>query len=247
MAIGATLYDLRYDLLAETNQSLNPAHGTNIQAQYNHQLKRTQEEQWRMFAWPHLRLFKDVTLNAGQRYYDYPLGLPFDAIDRVWRKESVDWFTVDYGISPSTYSVFGGEDTRQWPIRRWRNVPSYNANTQITTPAAQFEVWPTPSQSGAIRVEGQAPLNALVSDTDTCIIDSNLIVLFAAAELLAAQKSEGAALKLQKAQQYQRKLMSQLGSVKRRMRSLSHDGGTMGAPGSSPRPTPYLDYIPMNG
>ena len=247
MAIGVTLADLRRDLLAETNQSLNPAHALNVKAIYDHQLKRTQEEQWRMFAWPHLRLFKDVTLNAGQRYYNYPAALPFDGIDRVWRKESVDWFTVDYGVSPATYSVFGGEDAQQWPIRRWRNVARYDEATGKTNPTAQFEVWPVPSQNGSIRIEGQAPLNPLVNDEDTCVLDSNLIVLFAAAELLANQKSEGAALKLQKAQQYQRKLMTQLGSVKRRMRSLSHDGGTMGAPGSSPRATPYLDYIPMNG
>lgn len=245
MPIGVSLADLRLELYAETNQSLNPAHGLNIKDTYDHQLRRTQLEQWRMFQWPHLRLYKDVAIGQGQRYYNYPAGLPFDAIDKIWRKENDNWYPVDYGITPDTYSVAGGENTQQWPPRRWRNVASYNSTTQRTDPMSQFEIWPIPSQAGMMRVEGQAPVNPLVDDSDTCVIDSTLIVLFAAAEILANQESEGAGIKLQKAQQYQRKLMTNLGATKRKMRSLSFEGGTMGPPGRGQPLTPYIDYIPM--
>lgn len=241
MALGVTLADLRRELLAETNQSLNVAQTVNAVGQYNHALKRTQEEQWRCFEWPHLRLFVDMPIQAGQRFYAYPPGLPFDAIDRVWRQEGQEWFTVDYGITPATYTAAGGENRRAWPIQRWRNVPTYNPDTKQTEPCGQFEVWPLPDLNGTLRFEGQAPLNALVSDDDKCVIDSTLIVLYAAAELLAGQKAENANLKLQKAQQYQRKLMTNLGSVKRRMRSLSAHGGSATAQGVA---RPWIDYIP---
>lgn len=245
MPTGVALADLRKDLLAETKQSLNPAHGVNTLGHYNHILKRTQEEQWLMFAWPHLRLFKTMDLNAGQRFYDYPPGLPFENIERIWRQESVDWFNVEYGITPAHYSIFGGEDGRSWPIQRWRNSAVFDEGTGLTNPDAQFEVWPVPSMNGKIRIEGQAPLNPLIADTDACTLDSNLIVLFAAAEILAGQKAEDASLKLQKAQQYQRKLLTKLGGVKSRAVSLSAHGGSMdrGRRGL----TPYLDYIPMKG
>lgn len=243
MALGATLADMRLELLAETGQSLNVAQTVNAVGHYNHALKRTQEEQWRCFAWPHLRLFKDVTLQAGQRYYAYPPGLPFDAIDRIWRKEGDEFFPIEYGITPLNYTAMGGEDRRAWPLERWRNVPVYDETTQQTNPCAEFEVWPTPDMNGTIRVEGQAPLNPLVSDADKCVIDSTLIVLYAAAELLASAKSEAASLKLQKAQQYQRKLMTNLGSVKRRTRSLSAYGGST-TTGIYAGARPWIDYIP---
>ena len=97
-------------------------------------------------------------------------------------------------------------------------------------------------------MEGQAPLNALAADTDTCVLDATLIVLMAASELLAVQKSEGAAMKLQKANAYRRMLVARLGSQQRPMRSLSRDGGLMGPLQNDKRQlTPYIDFIPVNG
>ena len=84
----------------------------------------------------------------------------------------------------------GGELVQAWPPRRWRNCAQYDATSGSTSAAAQFEVWPIPpaGQPYSLRIEGNAPLNPLIEDTDTCVIDATLVVLFAAAEILAHAK-----------------------------------------------------------
>jgi hypothetical protein len=249
MRVGVALSELRRELLAETYQSLMPAQTTSSTPYYNYQLDRVQREQWNGIEWPHLTIYKDVPMVAGQRYYDYPPQLPFDSIFRMWWPQGVNWVPLDYGINPSTYATMGGEKVQAWPPRRWRNCASYDEGTNQTDPASQFEVWPIPPANYpySLRVEGNAPLNALIEDTNVCVIDATLIVLFAASEILANQKSEGAALKLQKANQYRRMLIARLGAQQRSMKSLSKDGGNMSPAPDDRRLTPYLDFIPAYG
>jgi hypothetical protein len=244
MRVGVPLSELRYELLAETFQSLTPAQTTSSTPFYNYQLQRVQREQWNDIEWPHLTIYHDMPMVPGQRYYDYPPELPFDSIFRIWWPQGVNWVVLDYGINPQTYAAMGGELVQAWPPRRWRNCAQY-ANG-ATNAAAQFEVWPIPPSNTpySLRIEGNAPLNPLIEDTDTCVIDATLVVLFAAAEILSVQKSEGASLKLQKANQYRRMLVARLGAQQRNMKSLSKDGGHMGPLNDGRRLTPYLDFIP---
>jgi hypothetical protein len=245
MEVGVALSELRRRLMAETFQSLTPAQTTSSTPFYNYQLQRVQREQWNEIEWPHLTIYKDLPMVQGQRYYNYPVQLPFDSIFRMWWPQGVNWVPLDYGISPATYATMGGELVQAWPPRRWRNYPVFNETTGMTNAAAQFEVWPIPSATPvySLRIEGNAPLNPLIGDTDTCVIDATLVVLFAAAEILAVQKSEGASIKLQKANQYRRMLVARLGAQQRNMKSLSRDGGHM-ALNQGNRLVPYLDYIP---
>lgn len=244
MRVGVPLSELRYELLAETFQSLSPAQTTSSTPFYNYQLARVQREQWALIEWPHLTIYHDMPMVQGQRYYSYPPELPFDSIFRIWFPQGVNWIPLDYGITPATYAAMGGENIQAWPPRRWRNCAQFSSGTSLTAPAAQFEVWPVPPGQPAfsLRIEGNAPLNPLVQDTDICLIDATLIVLMAAAEILAVQKSEGAAMKLQKANAYRRLLVARLGAQQRPMRSLSKDGGHMELLGR--RLVPYLDFIP---
>jgi hypothetical protein len=108
-----------------------------------------------------------------------------------------------------------------------------------TNPVGQIKLVPIPVGPGTLRLEGSAPCNPLIDDTDTCIIDSKVIVLFAAAEILATQKVEAAQLKLQKAQNYLRKLLANQSADKRRNYNLggAYHNGYLGR-------TPYIDYIP---
>jgi hypothetical protein len=246
MRVGVPLSELRYELLAETFQSLTPSQTTSSTPFYNYQLNRVQREQWNDIEWPHLTIYNDMPMIAGQRYYDYPPELPFDSIFRIWWPQGVTWVPLDYGINPQTYAAMGGELIQAWPPRRWRNCAQYNATTGLTSPAAQFEVWPIPPANTpySLRIEGNAPFNNMVEDTDTCVIDATLVVLFAAAEILAMQKSESASLKLQKANQYRRMLIARLGAQQRSMKSLSKDGGHMGPLNDGRHLTPYLDFIP---
>lgn len=245
MRVGVPLSELRNELMAETFQSMNPAQTTSSIPFYNYQLDRVQREQWSLIEWPHLTVYQDIPMVQGQRYYDYPVQLPFDSIFRIWWPQGVNWVPLDYGIGPATYAAMGGELVQAWPPRRWRNCAEYDAVSGMTNPAAQFEVWPVPAgQPFSLRVEGNAPLNPLIEDTDICVIDATLIILMAAAEILAVQKSEGAAMKLQKANGYRRMLIARLGAQQRNMKSLSKDGGHIGPIHDGRRLVPYLDFIP---
>jgi len=246
MRVGVPLSQLRSELMAETFQSMTPSQTTSSTPFYNYQLARVQREQWDLVVWPHLTLYSDIAMVNGQRLYPYPPELPFDSITRIWGPSGTDWVPLAYGISPATYATYGGENNKGWPPQRWRNAPVYTpGSTPTLTVASQFEIWPMPNGTvGSVRCEGQAPLMPLAVDTDTCVIDATLIVLMAAAEILSVQKSEGAAMKLQKANSYRRMLVARLGAQQRPMRSLSRDGGHMGPVAGSGMPTPYIDYIP---
>ena len=73
--------------------------------------------------------------------------------------------------------------------------------------AGQIEVWPIPANNGSsatkdgiVRLEGVKNLNPLSAKTDTADLDDQLIVLFAASELLTRQKSGDAQMKMAQAQ-----------------------------------------------
>jgi hypothetical protein len=246
MEVGVSLGELRRRLMAETFQSLTPNQTTSSTPFYNYQLQRVQREQWNDIEWPHLTIYVDVPMVPGQRLYEYPPGFSFDSIFRIWWPQGVNWVPLDYGINPQTYAAMGGELVQAWPPRRWRNFAYFDPTVEKTAPHFQFEVWPIPpaGQPYSLRIEGNAPVNDLIEDTDVCIIDATLVVLFAAAEILAMQKSESASLKLQKANQYRRMLIARLGAQQRAMKSLSRDGGHMGPLNDGKHLTPYLDFIP---
>jgi hypothetical protein len=87
-------------------------------------------------------------------------------------------------------------------------------------------------------------VSPLVAATDTCILDSKAIVLFASAEIMATQKSEAAPMKLTKAQNYLRRLLADQGADKRTNYNMggNHRGGN--DPDKGRRMVPYVDYIP---
>ncbi|MEY9428132.1 hypothetical protein ABH975_003447 [Bradyrhizobium ottawaense] len=245
MPVGVQLSDLRRDLRAETGTSLNPAQGVQAQQTLDLILDRQQRELWDAYNWPHLRFYVDVALAQSQFIYDYPPAMPFDQILQIYvaTDTASSWQRLDYGISASMIRPSG---PNKGTPTRWANKVSVDTTgaTPITDPVGKLVITPTPSSAMLMRIEGQAPLRPLVADTDKCIIDGKAIVLFAAAELLAAQKSEAAPMKLQKAQNHLRRLLQDQGADKRRNYNMggSYRGGN--DPDKSRRAVPYLDYIP---
>lgn len=216
MPVGVALSELRRLLRAEVGQSLNPAQGVNAQGQYDLTLARQQQELWEAYDWPHLAYHKDVPVSSGQAVYDYPSDMNFDSINSIWVLSSNTYDKLLYGTDTN---AFNAHNTPGWPVVRWGNAVKITNGKVV--PAGQFQLLPTPSQNGTIRIVGQAPCNPLVDETDICVLDSTLITMFAAAEILAAQKAENASLKLQKAQQYLRRLLANQSSDKREVPVLS--------------------------
>jgi hypothetical protein len=264
MPLGVTLLDLRRELRAETGTSLNPAQGTQAQGAMDIVLSRQQRELWDAYTWQHLKIWIDMPLLGNQGVYSYPAGMEFDQITRLWVAQvshddpalptkitaSSSWEPLTYGISGNMTTL--GPTNYGKPVR-WGNVATVNTGgaAPVTDPVGQFQVLPvppintaTPTVSFMLRFEGQAPLSPLVADTDKCILDSKVIVLFAAAEMMAVQKSEGAPMKLTKAQNYLRRLLANQGADKRANYNMGGRFRGGNDPDKSRRAVPYLDYIP---
>jgi hypothetical protein len=245
MPVGVTLINLRRDLRAETGQSLSIAQGVQSQATQDIQLDRQQRELWDAWAWPHLTYWLNGATIAGEALYNYPPSMPFDQIRRVLISSDgkSGWTPLAYGLN--AYDV-NDDLTTQGAPRRWGNMVTVTSG--VTDPVGQMLLTPTPDAIYYLRFEGQAPCNPLIADTDKCVLDSKAIVLFAAAEILAFQKVEAAALKLTKAQNYLRKLLQNNGADKRTNYNMGGSSRSSGIDHFGARPyrnyAPGIDYIP---
>jgi hypothetical protein len=244
MPLGVALITLRRELRAETGTSLNPAQGMQAQSTLDIILDRQQRELWDAYNWPHLAFWVDVPLAAGQYIYNYPDVLPFDQVRRIYvaTDTSSSWVPLAYGIE--AYMIRPSGVPKGTP-KRWNNKVTVDSVTGITDPVGQIALLPAPvSDNMLMRVAGLAPLTPLVNDSDVCIIDSKAIVLFAAAEILANQKSEGAPMKLQKAQNLLRRLLANEGADKRENYNMGGSYRYGNDPDKGARAVPYIDYIP---
>jgi hypothetical protein len=208
---GQTLTELLSDLKAECGYSQNAAHGINNRDSLVQVLKRTQRRLWSDWDWMHMRVSRDIQLNAGQRYYNCPDDLPYERIDTAEVKFGGQWMPLCFGINERQYSVYDPRvDERSWPVQRW-DVAEDPADT-LGTPdnRGMIEVWPLPSDSGSapsptvdlegwIRFTGIRFLRPFTMDSHRCDLDGDLIVLFAAAEILQRDRKDDAQAKLQAA------------------------------------------------
>ena len=207
MARNTTLQVLLNDLRSESGHAISSSLGKATQEMMVNLLNRVQRRLWEDFAWPFLQVKKDITLQAGQRYYDIPSGITLERVEKASFKNGSAWQKILYGITPYDYTVHdSATGSRSWPIRKYE---AYGA--------AQVEVWPIPSDNantttgdGLFRLEGTGNLSTFISMSDTADLDDQLIVLFAAAELLTRQKSPDAQLKQQQAQIHYQRLRARL-------------------------------------
>lgn len=191
MARGTTLLELREMLRAEIGASSNVAMGVNTTNQYDHVLRRTQDRLWADHNWDFGYIQRDETLIQGERYYAFDADIDFDRIVSAHVKWDNKWQPVNYGISTAEYNAHDSDlGEVNDPVTRWRH---HEDN--------QFEVWPVPASNGSVlRFEAIKKLTPLISPSDVAVLDDNLIVLFAAAELLARSKAADAPAKLAQAQ-----------------------------------------------
>jgi hypothetical protein len=153
-------------------------------------LNRHYEALYTDFDWPHRRaVFDRIELSAGDRYYDFPDECDYERIEKV-----VVWYNdqpipIERGIDFNDYSAFSSEDDiRADPVMKW--------DVRFTGTEEQMEVWPLPSSNTQeIQIRGIQKFVRLVADADTCKLDDNLVVGFAAAEFAARQGDKDAEAK----------------------------------------------------
>lgn len=205
MAIGAQFSAIIIDLRAELRRPSDVSVGVDD----NDSLKRVVNSVYRTlideYDWPHLRtVFDKIPMVAGQRVYDYPTGFDPDSVEeavvwlgsfntRITRRISVDGYSF---LDPST-------DQRSDPPLAW------DTKFNPATGQSQIEVWPIPaSASYSMQFTGVYNPPKLVNNTDVCLLDDELIVGFAAAQLLEAQDSKDAQQRLARAERYLEKKKS---------------------------------------
>jgi hypothetical protein len=190
MARGTTLGELVSQLRLESRLDPSPALSLNMVPLMEQTLRRTQERLYDEFDWPFLKITRDVTMEAGSRYYDVPTDMNLErihSIDYLW---SGQWIPVHRGISVEQYNALDSDnDIRSDPIQRW--------DVGDTGDGQQVEVWPVPAANGnALRFTGIRKLKPLISQAQIADLDDQMIVLYAAAEMLGGAKNDLGALKL---------------------------------------------------
>lgn len=207
MSRKTTLVKLLDMLRVEARLSLNPAHNAQSRSSQVEKLRAEQERLWEDHDWPHMRVYPQKLVQAGQRYYEPPENLPIDRIERIDIFTDGLWRQVTPGIDTDHYTAWNSDlDERNWPPRRWKIHEDETV-----------EIWPIPDQNGnastmegTLQFTGIRKLNPLVDDDDTADLDDRVIVGFVAADILAASGAKDAQLKLDKAQTRLLRLTSNL-------------------------------------
>lgn len=138
----------------------------------------------------------NMAATVGTRYYNLPTGVDFDRLEEPVYTNLVNFrYRLEYGITQDDYNVYrSDQNVTGSPCFRWQLV---NIASTI-----QIELWPIPSAAQTIIFTGLLPISPMVADTDTCVIDDLALVLFTAAERLAARGSNLAQAKGAKAKAY---------------------------------------------
>ena len=180
-------------LRAETGRNQAVSVGISEVENLKVMLRRVQETLYDEYDWPHLRVQKTVALAAGQRYYDLPSGLNFDSIESTALKYNNVYQPIERGIDLEDYSIY---DSNATPPER--SSPSLKWDIRETGSSEQIEIWPIPNDNiQTLYFTGTKSLGNLIQEADTADLDDQLIVLFAAAEVLSRQKSADAQAKLE--------------------------------------------------
>ncbi len=206
-----TLLSILQDYRAEIRASTNAAHNASVRDNQVRHLQRIQELLWEEHDWAHLRVRREISLQAGQRYYDNPEDLPLDRIEKLGAFYGGVWCELKETIEDQHYAGFDSDlDERSWPVERWQVYED-----------DQIEIWPVPadnadpvSREGIVRVTGIRALRPLVADDDRADLDDRLITLTAAAETLASDGAENAPLILNAAQQRKLRLIGNQTKIK---------------------------------
>lgn len=201
---------------AEIGASGNSAHNTQVEEAQVLNLIHTQEMLWTKHDWPHLRVRLTANLVAGTRYYAVPATMSVDRLEEVQVYHGGEWVKLRHGIDVEQYAQFNSETEvvqTSWPVERWQ----LNRGADHTD---KVEVWPVPDQAtdtetleGKLRFIGIRDLRD-VANGDPFDLDSELIVLYAAAKELAKQDAKHQRFVLEQAIRLENSLTGNFTKVK---------------------------------
>lgn len=188
-ALATLIEEVQYELV----QVASPAAGQNFREHIKARIRREYRRLYHDYDWPHLIDWFDIETQAGERYYDYPAEASLETTIDIYRRWGSEWAKIDRGIDPTHYNAFDSDDDiRTDPIERWRPKGS-----------AQIEIWPTPASNDLkLRFVAKRPFAQIVEESDVCDLDTDVVVLHAAAQLARRYDNDEAALILGRAKQH---------------------------------------------
>jgi hypothetical protein len=215
VATGATLGELIEEVQYEVGDSTSPAVGQAFRAHIANRIRRVYRKLYFDHDWRHLREWRDISTAAGQRYYDYPSGVVLEQVTSVHIKWSDDWQPLLDGLQIEDMNAFDSDDgVRSDPALCWRPYgPS------------QIEVWPIPASAYPVRFVTRKAFTPLVDEDDRCDLDTDLVVQFAAARILAPRDPDEARLVMALAQQHYDTLKTRARTAARRV-TFADGGGS---------------------
>lgn len=180
---GTTLNVLVQLLRRELRVAESPALGKNSHESYCHALRSAQDRLFTEHDWPFKKIKRDITLQAGARYYNPPADLDLENIRSANCYYNERWLPVERGIAYEDRNTYDAEnDDRSDPVLKW------DLHNDQATNSDMVEVFPLPLTNDLIvRFDGQRKLRPLLANNDKCDLDDLLIVLTAAADLVPAK------------------------------------------------------------
>ncbi len=178
MARGVAFSELVLNLRAELRRSQAPGIGTEDLAPLKRTINHVVAVVSNKEDWPFLyRKFDPIAIAPGDRFFDIPAGLVLERIISVRIKWGGTYYDVWCGITYDDYISWDpAEDERSSPALKY-DFQNINGNEQL-------EIWPISEGVQSLLFEGYIEHPKLVNDTDLCQLDDEIILLFAAAELM---------------------------------------------------------------
>lgn len=226
MRNGITLATLREEVQIESGLSTDPGHSAFSEQRLNQMINRTERRLSQTYDWPNMEFEEEVTVAADTQFVNLPTNLNFTMIDTAHVAYGSEWVPIQHGIGARERSIYNSSQ-RATPISRW----------EIRAPGnVDFEVWPIGSVEQTIRFSGTKSFGGMQNDTDTCVLDADVIVMNVAAAILGRDQKDDAQLMLQQADELADAIIKRQGSVKSESISFGRK------PARSLRP--MIDYIP---
>ncbi len=196
MPVGTTLLTLRKMLNVETgdemDETISPAN-----VDINNQLLNNQQL---FLANNHSYLVGKTRVElpavVGTQYYDLPAGIDFDHLDKPEFTNVANFrYRLGFGIGQEEYNLFRSDlGVQASPVMKWDFVNVAGVR--------KIEMWPIPSVAQTIMFSGLLKVAVMTTDASVCVIDDMALVLYTAAENLAAKESPRAGMMAAKAKSY---------------------------------------------
>lgn len=187
--MGDTLATLIEEVQFELVQIASPAAGQNFREHIKARINREYRRLYHEHDWPELIDWYDLTTSAGERYYDFPENAALETTIAIYQKYGNIWNpALVRGIEPEHYNAFDSDlNARSDPAQRWRPK------------GGQIEIWPIPATETTVRFVAKRPFVRLIEESDICDLDTDLVVLHAAAQLARRYNDQEANLILARA------------------------------------------------